>query len=201
MTKSPFPLLVLASTSPRRRELLAQAGFTFEAISPGDLGVDETPIAGETPNEYVSRLARAKAHAGRFSLINNGRGNDFLVLGADTTVTIDKLIMEKPINAEDATRMLSRLSGKVHQVLTGLCLLNGHREESIVSISDVHFETLTEHQIAEYIASGEPFDKAGAYGIQGKGALFIKHLEGSYSGVMGLPLYELGLLLQRIESA
>ena len=201
MTKSLLPSLVLASTSPRRRELLAQAGFTFETISPGESGVDETPQAGETPKEYVSRLARAKAHAGQLSLIHNGRADHFWVLGADTTVTIDKLSMEKPIHAEDAARMLSRLSGKVHQVFTGLCLLKGHREESIVSISEVHFETLSEHQIAEYIASGEPFDKAGAYGIQGRGALFIKHLEGSYSGVMGLPLYELGLLLQRFESA
>lgn len=199
MTKRASHFLVLASTSPRRRELLTQAGFEFEVISPGESGVDETPKKNESPHEYVARLAQAKAQAGWDSLADAKKKEGILVLGADTTVTIDDLIMEKPLDAADATRMLNALSGKTHQVLTGLCLCNQHRQESMVSRSFVHFETLTDQDIAAYIESGEPFDKAGAYGIQGKGAVFIKHLEGSYSGVMGLPLYELSKLIQRFE--
>jgi septum formation protein len=200
VTDRHFPTLILASTSPRRRELLSQAGFDFKVISPGDSGVDETPLNGESAQEYVARLARAKAQAGWNSMILNGESEDNLVLGADTTVTIDDLILEKPIDDTDAYRMLNLLSGRTHSVLTGLCLRSSDHEESIVSISKVHFETLTNGQMTDYISSGEPFDKAGAYGIQGRGALFIKHLEGSYSGVMGLPLYELGQLMKRFES-
>lgn len=199
MTERAYLKLILASTSPRRRELLIQAGFHFEAISPGDSGVDETPLSGESPEDYVARLASAKAQAGWNSLVASASTEDCLVLGADTTVTLDNLILEKPTDAADAYRMLSLLSGRTHHVLTGLNVRSRDREESMVSISKVHFETLTDNLIQDYIASGEPFDKAGAYGIQGRGALFIQYLEGSYSGVMGLPIYELGQLLKRFE--
>lgn len=201
MTNSPSNFsLILASTSPRRRELLAQAGFKFEAISPGESGVDETPQTNESPQDYVTRLAQAKSLAGLNSLMPLRSLNHVLVLGADTTVTIDGHILEKPVDTDDAQRMLKLLSGRTHQVLTALTLRDPHREESILSISEVQFKVLSEQEIDAYITSGEPFDKAGGYGIQGRAALFIKHLEGSYSGVMGLPLFELGILLQRFES-
>lgn len=199
MINSTQPRLILASTSPRRRELLTQAGIEFEVISPGQSGVDETPFVNEEPAQYVLRLAQAKARAGIESLTQSGRTDELWVLGADTTVTIHGQILEKPIDASDATRMLQLLSGKTHHVLTALALISNQREESIVHSSVVQFDELSTQQIADYIASGEPFDKAGGYGIQGRGARFIKHLEGSYSGVMGLPLYELGQLLNRFE--
>jgi len=201
VTNSPSTFsLILASTSPRRRELLAQAGFEFEAISPGESGVDETPQSNEYPQDYVTRLAQAKSLAGLNSLMPPRSLNHVLVLGADTTVTIDGHILEKPVDTDDAQRMLKLLSGRTHQVLTALTLRDLHREESILSISKVQFKVLSQQEIDAYITSGEPFDKAGGYGIQGRAALFIKHLEGSYSGVMGLPLFELGILLQRFES-
>jgi septum formation protein len=201
VTNSPSTFsLILASTSPRRRELLAQAGFEFEAISPGESGVDEIPQSNESPQDYVTRLAQAKSLAGLNSLMPLRSLNHVLVLGADTTVTIDGHILEKPVDTDDAQRMLKLLSGRTHQVLTALTLRNLHREESILSISEVQFKVLSQQEIDAYITSGEPFDKAGGYGIQGRAALFIKHLEGSYSGVMGLPLFELGILLQRFES-
>jgi len=191
--------LVLASTSPRRRELLLQAGFDFTPISPGASGVDETPLVHEPPAEYVMRLAQAKSRAGQDSLLKAGLSPSSLVLGADTTVSVDDLILEKPSDAADAKRMLSLLSGRIHHVYTALCLRLEQREETLLSVSRVHFDHLTEQDISDYIASGEPFDKAGAYGIQGRGAKFIKHLEGSYSGVMGLPLYEFHQLFQRFQ--
>jgi septum formation protein len=187
--------LLLASTSPRRRELLSQAGFTFQVIPPGSEGVDETPYTGEAPRSYVERLARAKAQAGYAEARRRGIDGRLLVLGADTTVAVGATLLGKPADADQARQMLVLLSGRSHEVLTGLCIHDGHRQLATVSVSRVRFRALSEDDIAEYVASGEPFDKAGGYGIQGRAALMVSHLEGSYSGVMGLPLFEFGALL------
>jgi len=168
----------LASQSPRRRELLAVAGFRFSVrVKP----VEELHRAGESPVDYVRRLARAKAEAAWQSA-------DEIVLGADTTVTIDDHVLEKPADADGARAMLRLLSGREHTVITGICLR--HRGGSIVdhSATQVRFVPLTESEIAEYIASGEPFDKAGAYAIQGLASKFVESITGCYFNVMGLPL-------------
>jgi septum formation protein len=197
----PQSVLTLASTSPRRRELLAQAGIAFQLVEPGPAGaVDETPHLDEPPPHYVERLAREKARAGLREALRRGL---LLrpVLGADTTVAIDATILGKPTDAADARRMLHALSGRTHQVLTALCLTDGSRELARISVSRVAFRVLDASEIESYIASGEPFDKAGGYGIQGPAALMVRHLEGSYSGVMGLPLFELGELLRDFGAA
>jgi len=197
VTDAGRPALLLASTSPRRRKLLAQAGLEFAVIAPGaDGGVDETPLPGEAPAAYVERLARAKARAGLLEARRQGHGGALLVLGADTTVAVDAELLGKPVDDQDARRMLRLLSGRSHQVLTGLCLDDGMEARCCVSISSVTFRTLSERDVDDYVASREPFDKAGGYGIQGRAALLVKRLEGSYSGVMGLPLCELGELLE-----
>ena len=196
MTDAALPRLLLASTSPRRRELLTQAGITFHLIRPGAGGVDETPLPGEDPADYVDRLARAKARAGHAEALLWGHQPPVLVLGADTTVAVDDEILGKPVDAADARRMLKLLSGRAHRVLTGICLDDGEAQHALVSVSNVTFRALTPAHIEDYVASGEPFDKAGAYGIQGRAACLVKHLEGSYSGIMGLPLCELAELLE-----
>ncbi len=201
MIEAPHPVLLLASTSPRRRELLTQAGIAFSLVPPGvDGAVDETPLSGEAPAAYVERLARSKARAGLLEAQRRGIGGPLLVLGADTTVAVDDLLLGKPVDDADARRMLRLMSGRSHQVLTGLCLDDGSITQSCVSVSRVTFRTLSEHHIDDYVASREPFDKAGGYGIQGRAALLVKRLEGSYSGVMGLPLCELGELLETCQA-
>ncbi|MDE3011731.1 MAG: septum formation inhibitor Maf [Pseudomonadota bacterium] len=196
-----MPPLLLASTSPRRRELLAQAGIAFALVPPGaDGGVDETPLAGEDPAAYVARLACAKARAGVGEARRRGIAGPLLVLGADTTVAVDRELLGKPVDEADARRMLRLMSGRSHQVLTGLCLDDGSTPLDCVSISVVTFRSLTTQHIDDYLASREPFDKAGGYGIQGRAALLVKRIEGSYSGVMGLPLCELGELLERYQA-
>ncbi|KAF0814788.1 Maf-like protein YhdE [Andreprevotia sp. IGB-42] len=185
--------LYLASASPRRRELLAQTGVTFEIVG---APVDETPLAVEAPADYVLRLARAKAQAGWQA----ARAQDkpaLPVLGSDTTVALGTLILGKPVDAADAAAMLRQLSGSTHQVLTGVALCNGDETDAVISISDVTFAALTDAQIDAYVQSGEPMDKAGSYGIQGRGGLFVSHLAGSFTGVMGLPLHETAALLAR----
>ncbi len=180
--------LILASASPRRRELLALAGLDFTVI-PGD--VDEIQHDGETPADQVRRLARAKALG-----IAEGRPEDW-VLGADTLVVIDNLVMGKPRDREEAGRMLRLLSGRTHQVLTGYCLVNLAADILHLdhAVTEVVFETLTEDQINAYLDSGEPQDKAGAYAIQGLGAALVERINGSYTNVVGLPLSQvLGLL-------
>ncbi|WP_148713942.1 Maf family protein [Chitinolyticbacter meiyuanensis] len=185
--------LYLASTSPRRRELLAQVGVTFERITSE---VDETPLPDEGPRNYVLRLARAKAGAGRVAMYKQGLPMR-PVLAADTTVVLGGRILGKPEDAEDAARMLRALSGSTHLVLTALGLAVGNEVETVLSESRVQFAALTDSQIADYVASGEPMDKAGAYGIQGRGGLFVTRLEGSFTGVVGLPLHETAALLAR----
>ncbi|MBE9608038.1 Maf family protein [Chitinilyticum piscinae] len=182
--------LYLASGSPRRRELLAQLGVRFAVIR---ADIDETPLPDETVEAYVLRLAREKALAGW-----RAAGEPALpVLGADTTVAHDGRILGKPADAADAAAMLRDLSGSTHAVLTAVAVCAGGEVEVTLSASSVRFMPLGEAQIAAYVASGEPLDKAGAYGIQGWGGLFVSDLSGSFTGVMGLPVHETALLLAR----
>lgn len=172
------PALILASASPRRAELLGAAGLEF-AVRPVD--IDEQPLAGEPPRDYVLRVARDKARA-------CPAGPDEAVLAADTAVIVDDLILGKPADAADAARMLRLLSGRTHLVLTGVVLRAGTREASAVESTAVTFAPLTDEDIAWYAASGEPLDKAGAYAVQGLASRFVDRLDGSYSNVVGLPV-------------
>jgi septum formation protein len=195
------PRLYLASRSPRRRELLAQMGIQFDTLffhaSPRhDDDVDETAHAGETPIHYVERIARAKAELGR-RVVDIHRLMPRVVLAADTTVELDGEIIGKPVDADDARDTLRRLSGQTHRVLTAVAVAFENTIESAISVSKVTFSAIDDADIQRYVASGEPMDKAGAYGIQGRAGVFVEHLSGSYSGVMGLPLHETALLLRR----
>jgi septum formation protein len=179
--------LVLASASPRRRELLLQIGVPFTVLV---ADVDERVLAGEPADAYVLRLAVAKANA------VVARADAAPVLGADTTVVVDGRILGKPVSADDAFAMLCALSGREHEVLTAVALCAGGRVATALSRTRVRFRARDDALIARYVASGEPMDKAGAYGIQGFGAVLVERIEGSYSGVVGLPLAETaGLLL------
>ena len=171
-------MLVLASTSPRRSEVLRQAGipFTVRAVA-----VDETPLVGEKPRDYVVRLAELKALA-------VPAGPDQTVLGADTTVVIDDEILGKPADAADARRMLELLSGRQHEVVTGICLKHGADVVRDCSVTKVWFARMSAREIEEYVSSGEPMDKAGAYAIQGLASKFIERVDGCYFTVMGLPV-------------
>jgi septum formation protein len=171
-------MLVLASQSPRRSEILRQAGISFTVRT---AEVDESTRAGETPADYVRRLAAAKAHA-----VEAAAGET--VLGADTTVVVDGEILGKPADAADARRMLARLSGRRHEVLTGICLRQGERSTSEYASTGVVFAAMSDREIDEYVASGEPMDKAGAYAIQGLASKFVERIEGDYFNVMGLPV-------------
>lgn len=197
------PRIYLASRSPRRRELLGQIGIQFDTLlfrNPPreDPELDETPHPGESPIDYVQRVSRAKAeHGWRIVEWRKMRPNP--VLAADTTLEFAGEIIGKPSDREDARRILRRLSGQTHRVLTAVAVAFEARIESALSISEVHFAPLDADEMERYVDSGEPMDKAGAYGIQGHAGLFIKHLTGSYTGVMGLPLYETGVLLRRFN--
>lgn len=180
-------MIYLASLSPRRRELLDQIGVRHQVLT---APVDETPHPDESPEDYVRRLAVAKARAG------HAQASDLPVLGADTAVVLDGHILGKPDDREHGLAMLRALSGREHRVLTGVALLNGNHEDYRLSDSRVSFRSLDETEIGRYWDSGEPADKAGGYAVQGLGAVFISHLSGSYSGVMGLPLYETAQLLR-----
>lgn len=174
-----LPPLVLASASPRRAELLAAAGLDFE-VETAD--VDEAPRPGEPPGDYVRRLAETKARS-----IAAGRP-DCLVLGADTTVVVDGEILGKPEGPADARAMLLRLQGRAHQVLTGVALVCGAWARVEVATTDVWLAPMSDRDIDHYVASGEPLDKAGAYGIQGRASRFVTRIDGSYSNVVGLPV-------------
>jgi septum formation protein len=178
-----FPSVVLASASPRRAELLCAAGIEFEVIV---ADVDERVRPGESPDAYVARLAVDKARA----VAAKAEGRP--VLAADTSVVVDGDILGKPLDAMDATRMLRRLSGREHQVLTGVCLTGATRmaalDQVCVETTMVAFAPLTDDEIAWYVASGEPMDKAGAYAIQGLASRFITRIDGSYANVVGLPI-------------
>jgi septum formation protein len=184
-------MLVLASASPRRRELLTQAGFSF-TVQPAE--IDEDWREGEGPAAYVERLAREKAAAVFSSLA--ARDAELRVLGADTTVTLEDAILGKPVDAADAARMLRLLSGRRHRVMTGIALATANGVRSAVETTVVEFDALGEEEIAAYVASGEPMDKAGAYGIQGLAAKWIPRIEGCYFNVVGLPLARLRALLR-----
>lgn len=178
--------LILASASPRRSELLAQIGVPF-SVQPAD--IDETPGVAEAAGDYVERLAREKALA--VGTLYPGRQ----VLGSDTSVVLDNTILGKPADESEACAMLLQLSGQTHQVMTAIALAKDHDCTSRLVITNVVFRELTKHEIAAYVATGEPMDKAGSYGIQGLGGIFVKELRGSYSAVVGLPLQETAALL------
>ncbi|GBE46048.1 maf-like protein YhdE [bacterium BMS3Bbin11] len=196
------PYLYLASASPRRSELLKQIGINFELIK--GLDVDEAQHETETPEQYVSRLAKEKAAAGYSRLtssipasaVEDKQAAGILVLGADTCIELDKAIVGKPANREDGIAMLKGFSGRSHRVLTAICLFDGNNIRQALSESTVFFKPLKIDEIEQYWETGEPADKAGAYAIQGYAARFVVDLHGSYSGVVGLPLYELSELLE-----
>jgi septum formation protein len=185
-------MLILASASPRRRELLTQAGFTFQ-IHPAH--IPEEPNPGEDPIAYVVRLAREKAEAVFAEFCTNSADN-LVVLGADTTVTLDNHILGKPEDAADAARMLRLLSGRTHRVMTGVAVVTAERIEVAAEVTGVTFCTLSDQDIAGYVATGEPMDKAGAYAIQGRAARWIPRIQGDYFNVVGLPIALVYTLLE-----
>ena len=183
----------LASQSPRRRDLLEQIGVSFEVL---DVDIDEVVAVGEPALDYVRRVAREKAGAG---LVKVAAIPHAIVLAADTEVVLDDVVFGKPVDAEAATQMLRQLSGRTHKVLSAVVVLDAGSEAELVSTTTVRFAHLSEADIADYVATGQCFGKAGAYAIQGYAARFVEHIEGSYSGVMGLPLHETALLLRQFE--
>lgn len=183
-------MLHLASRSPRRSELLARLGFAFGVL---ELDVPEHREPGEPPEDYVRRVAREKAGAGLLQVVANPGA---IVLGADTEVILGDEVFGKPRDANDAADMLRRLSGRTHQVISAVSLVSPSREAQVASVSEVTVANLDEDAIADYLATGEWEGKAGAYGIQGRAQVFIEHLSGSFSGVMGLPLFETSRLLR-----
>lgn len=199
------PPLILASASPRRAELLASVGFTFK-IQPGD--VDESVLPGETPETYVLRVAGAKADAVASSLGRRNAGEspcegEFrksgnLVLAADTAVVVDGHILGKADTPADAFRMLKQLSGSVHSVYTGVVALCGDRRLSDIVRTQVHLLPISDDEIQEYVATGEPIGKAGGYAIQGRAARFVDWIEGSWSNVVGLPLATVDVMLKKL---
>ena len=193
-------MLVLASASPRRSELLTQAGYRFR-VHPAH--ISEDPLPGEDPIAYVTRLAREKAEA-VFRELNTGDSQELrrdaesqlAVLGADTAVTLDNMILGKPADAADAARMLRLLSGRTHRVMTGVAVVTAGGVEVAAEVTAVRFLTLSDAEIADYVASGEPMDKAGAYAIQGRAARWIPRIEGCYFNVVGLPLALISSILE-----
>ncbi|SFR52019.1 septum formation protein [Marinobacter daqiaonensis] len=173
--------IILASASPRRAELLRQLGLSFTTMA---LDIDETPGQGEAPADYVTRLAREKAVAG-YELAGEAEA---LVLGSDTSVVLDDRILGKPHSREAAVAMLQDLSGRRHQVMTGVALAGAGICRVRLSVTEVSFRVLAPGEIQAYCDTGEPMDKAGGYGIQGKGGAFVRQIQGSYSAVVGLPL-------------
>lgn len=190
MQKQPTTQLYLASASPRRRDLLTQLGLHFERI---DVEIDERPVADESPQSCVERLACAKAEAGWHAA---QRVHAMPTLGADTIVVVNSTILGKPVSRDDAQRMLRLLSGRAHQVMTSVAICYNKQVTASTVISDVYFKTLSEHEISAYEATGEGRDKAGAYAIQGVGGMFVKRIAGSYSAIVGLPLFETTQLLR-----
>ena len=203
MIKNPARTLIyLASRSPRRRELLKQIGVAFEVLvlrehpARGGPDVDESKLPGELPDDYVRRVCRAKTDVGWDRVVQR-RLRRFPVLAADTVVCVDDKILGKPADPADAARMLRLLSGREHRVLTAVAIKFEARSDLVVSESRVRFCDLAEPELEAYVESGEPTDKAGAYAIQGRAAAFITELHGSYSGIMGLPLYETAQLIRK----
>ncbi len=194
------PRIYLASRSPRRRELLTQIGIRFDLLlfrsgARDDAEVSEDWLPGETPEAYVQRVARIKAAFGA-DLLGSRKVVPRPVLAADTTLDLDGEIIGKPKDEADAAAILARLSGRSHRVLTAIAMARDQRLEHRLSISEVRFRPLSAEEIRRYVQSGEPMDKAGAYGIQGRAAMFIEDIKGSHSGIVGLPLCETALLLR-----
>jgi septum formation protein len=194
------PRIYLASQSPRRRELLTQIGVHFDLLlfrtdTRLDPDTSEAVLPGESPDVYALRVAAAKARQG-MRLLAYRRLPLRLVLAADTTLDVDGDIIGKPRDNHEATEILERLSGRVHHVLTAIAVASETRLETRLSISDVRFRVLSDDEIRRYVVSGEPHDKAGAYGIQGRAATFVEEIRGSHSGIVGLPLCETALLLR-----
>lgn len=195
------PRIYLASRSPRRREVLHQIHVNFEPLlfrggERADADVSEAPLRGEAAVDYVRRVARAKAMAA----VGRIRSRHLLphpVLAADTTLEVEGEIIGKPDDADHAFRILRRLSGRRHRVLTAVVLAGTRHAEEALNENQVRFAVLSDDDIRRYVATGEPMDKAGAYGIQGRAAMFIEEVHGSHSGIMGLPLFETALLLRR----
>lgn len=183
-------MLYLASTSPRRKELLQQIGLEFECLA---IDVDESVVRQESPQCYVARLSKIKADAG---LALCEHQPEAVVIAADTTVVIAQQIIGKPQNLEQALAIWRSLSGKKHTVLTGVTLASHQKEQTQVVSTEVYFRELSEQEMIDYWHTGEAQDKAGGYGIQGKGVLFVEKIDGSYSNVVGLPLTETALLLR-----
>jgi septum formation protein len=183
--------LILASASPRRSELLSNAGIPFTA-EPAHIA--EEPLSGEQPLQYAQRLARDKARA------IFARHSDNVVLGADTIVVVDEHLLEKPQDAADAVRMLRLLSGRAHQVITGVCLIAPGYDQTEAEITEVRFSELSEREIAGYVETGEPMDKAGAYAIQGMASRWVERIDGCYFNVVGLPVPRLYRLLQTLKA-
>jgi len=197
--------IYLASRSPRRRELLGHIGVKFHLLlfrnRPGAApDVEEDPLPDEEPRDYVMRVARAKAAAGWQRMLERNLPRA-PVLAADTTVALGKRIFGKPAGRRDAEAMLAELSGKRHEVLTAVVLQYDDQVETALSVSEVQFRELTRQEIQDYVATGESDDKAGAYAIQGRAALFVAEIRGSQSGIVGLPLYETAQLLQRMGAS
>ena len=195
-----YSRLYLASRNTRRRELLTQIGAQFDTIVLRSFAcdareIDDTRRAGESPAVYAERVARAKAEYA-WRIVVERKLLQQPVLAANTTIESDGRIIGKPIDQDDAKKILRRLSGKHHRVLTAVAVACGDRVETRLSASEVFFATLGETQISDYVASGEPLDKAGAYAIYGRAGQFVEHLAGSYSGILGLPLYETAELLR-----
>jgi len=192
-----MPQLYLASKSPRRREILEQIGVAHHLI---DIDVPELPAKDESPERYVQRLAQDKAQAGVQALQRQGL-SPAPVLGADTICVLDQRILEKPRDEAHAVDMLLSMAGREHRVLTAICISDGQREQVACSLTRVQFSHFTEAQARTYWQTGEPVDKAGAYGIQGCGAALVEHISGSYSGVVGLPIEALVPLLKLMNVA
>lgn len=188
--------LILASASPRRAEILRNAGFDFEVVP---VHADESLRPGEAATDYVRRLAEEKARIVARQLAKDAAGDSTFIIAADTVVVIDNEILGKPSSAANARDMLHRLSGKTHEVYTGLSVLRGNASRTVVEMTRVTFVTLSKQEIEDYIATGEPFDKAGAYAIQGQGGNFISRIEGCYFNVMGLPLARLYAILRELQ--
>jgi septum formation protein len=183
--------LLLASASPRRAELLRAGGFQFE-VQPAH--IDESLHDGETPEQYVRRIADAKARA------VHATAADRVVLAADTTVVVDKQILGKPVDEADASRMLRLLSGREHDVLTAVTLARDRYAQTRIEVTNVEFAALSDEEIAWYVASGEPTDKAGAYAVQGLASRFVTRIDGSYSNVVGLPVALVYRMLRELDS-
>lgn len=184
--------LILASASPRRCELLSQIGVSFEVLAQD---IDESPLPDEAAEQLVVRLAQQKAQAA----LNQVSDTNCVVLGSDTVVRLDDQILGKPQSAKESAEMLALLSGAEHQVLTAVCVADQERAVSRISVSLVRFREISSQEALDYWDSGEPQGKAGSYAIQGLGAVFVESMAGSYSGVVGLPLYETAQLLKEFD--